>query len=55
MKSCHDAENQYHRDAIAVLRRDYDRNRARLSVLLGLGIDKSISENTRQAESMFRG
>jgi site-specific DNA recombinase len=43
MKAGHEAETQFHRDAIAGLRREYDQVRARLAVLLDLRLDKSIT------------
>jgi hypothetical protein len=43
MKASHEAENQFHRDAIAGLRREYDQVRDRLAVLLDLRLDKSIT------------
>ena len=43
MKASHEAENQFHRDAITRLRHEYDRVRGRLAVLLDLRLDKSIT------------
>jgi len=45
MKASHEAENQYHQDAIAGLRREYDQVRERLAVLLDLRLDESITAN----------
>ncbi len=45
MKVGHEAENQFHRDAIGGLRREYDQVRDRLAMLLDLRLDKSITQN----------
>ena len=45
MKASHEAENQFHRDTIASLRREYDQVRERLAVLLDLRLDKSITQD----------
>ena len=45
MKASHEAENQFHRDTIAGLRREYDQVRERLAVLLDLRLDKSITQD----------
>jgi site-specific DNA recombinase len=45
LKAGHEAENQFHRDAIEGLRRDYDRARGKLDVLLNLRLDQSITQN----------
>jgi site-specific DNA recombinase len=45
MKAGHEAENQFHRDAIEGLRREYDLVRDRLATLLDLRLDKSITQN----------
>jgi hypothetical protein len=45
LKAGHEAENQFHRDAIESLRLDHDRARARLDVLLNLRLDQSITQN----------
>ncbi len=45
MKASHEAENQFHRDAIAGLRREYDQTRDKLAVLLDLRLDKSITQD----------
>jgi hypothetical protein len=39
------AENQFHQDAIAGLRREYDQIRDKLAVLLDLRLDKSITQD----------
>jgi site-specific DNA recombinase len=44
MRVSHDAEDQFHRDAIAGLRREQDRVRERLSTLLDLRLDQSITQ-----------
>src|SRR5262249_9126341 len=43
MKAGHQAENQFHQDAIDGLRREYDQVRERLATLLDLRLDKSIT------------
>jgi hypothetical protein len=43
MKASHEAENQFHRDAMVGLRRECDQVRDRLAVLLDLRLDKSIT------------
>ncbi len=43
MKASHAAENQFHLDAIAGLRREYDQVRDKLATLLDLRLDKSIT------------
>lgn len=45
MKTSHDAETQFHRDAIVGLRRDYDQTMERLATLLDLRLDKSITQD----------
>jgi site-specific DNA recombinase len=45
MKAGHEVENQFHRDAIEGLRREYDLVRDRLATLLDLRLDKSITQN----------
>ncbi len=45
MKANHAAENQFHIDTIAGLRREADQNRERLSTLLDLVLDKSITRD----------
>ena len=45
MRASHEAENQFHRDTIAGLRRDYDQVRERLAVLLDLRLDQSITQD----------
>ena len=45
MKAGHEAENQFHRDAIEGLRREFDRFRDRLATLLDLRLDKSITQD----------
>ena len=45
MKASHEAENQFHRDAIAGPRRKYDQTRDKLAVLLDLRLDKSITQD----------
>ena len=45
MKASHDAENQFHRDTIASLRREHDQVRDRLAILLDLRLDKSITQD----------
>lgn len=45
MKAGHEAENQFHRDAIDGLLREYDQVRERLATLLDLRLDKSITQN----------
>ena len=45
MKASHEAENQFHRDAIAGLRREHDHTRDKLAVLLDLRLDKSITQD----------
>jgi hypothetical protein len=45
MKAGHEAENQFHQDAIDALRREYDQLRDRLSTLLDQRLDKSITQD----------
>ena len=45
MKAGHKAENQFHRDAIEGLRREFDQLRERLAMLLDLRLDKSITQD----------
>jgi hypothetical protein len=45
MKAGHEAENQFHQDAINALRHEYDQLRDRLATLLDLRLDKSITQN----------
>ena len=45
MKAGHEAETQFHGEAIEGLRREHDRGRARLDVLLNLRLDQSITQN----------
>jgi len=45
MKASHEAENQFHLDAINGLRREYDQTRDRLSTLLDLRLDQSITQD----------
>jgi DNA invertase Pin-like site-specific DNA recombinase len=45
LRASHEAENQFHKDAIAGLRRDYDQSRDRLATLLDLRLDKSITQD----------
>ena len=45
MKASHAAENRFHTDAIAQLRKDQDGARERLGTLLDLRLDKSITQN----------
>ena len=45
MKAGHEAENQFHRDAIEGLRRKFDQPRERLATLLDLRLDKSITQD----------
>jgi site-specific DNA recombinase len=45
MKAGHEAENQFHRDAIEGLRREFDQLRERLATLLDLRLDKSITQD----------
>ena len=54
MKASHEAENQFHRDAIAGFRHEYDQVRDRLAVLLDLRLDKSITgaEYDRKAREL---
>jgi hypothetical protein len=40
MKAGHQAENQFHQEAIDALRREYDQVRERLATLLDLRLDK---------------
>jgi hypothetical protein len=54
MKASHEAENQFHRDAIAGLRREYDQTRDKLAVLLDLRLDKSITRRIRQKGALRR-
>ena len=43
MKASHAVENQFHLDAVAGLRREYDQVRDKLAMLLDLRLDKSIT------------
>ena len=45
MKAAHEAENQFHRDAIEGLRREFDQVRERLATLLDMRLDKSITQD----------
>ncbi|MGA9009297.1 MAG: hypothetical protein WB495_21015 [Xanthobacteraceae bacterium] len=45
MKAGHEAENQFHREAIDGLRREYDQILERRDTLLDLRLDKSITQN----------
>jgi hypothetical protein len=45
MKAGHEAENQFHREAIQGLRREYDQIRDRLATLLDLRLDRSITQD----------
>ena len=45
MKAGHEAENEFHRDAIVGLRREYDQLRDKLATLLDLRLDKSITQD----------
>lgn len=45
MKVSHEAENQFHRDTIAGLRREYDQVRERLGILLDVRLDQSITQD----------
>jgi len=45
MKTSHDAENRFHRDVIAGLQREEERIRERLSTLLDLRLDQSITQH----------
>lgn len=45
LKFGHEAENQFHRDAIEGLRREHDQVRDRLATLLDLRLDRSITQN----------
>ena len=45
LKASHGAERQFHLDAIAGLRRDYDRTNEKLATLLDLRLDKSITRD----------
>ena len=45
MRAGHEAEKQFHRDAVAGLRREYDQVRDRLAVLLDLRLDRSITQD----------
>ena len=45
MKAGHEAENQFHRDAIEGLRREYDQLRDRLATLLDVRLDRSITQD----------
>jgi site-specific DNA recombinase len=45
MKAGHETENEFHRDAIEGLRREYDQLRNRLDMLLDLRLDKSITQD----------
>jgi hypothetical protein len=44
LRASHEAEDQFHRDAIEGLRRDLDRTRERLATLLDLRLDQSITQ-----------
>jgi len=44
MKAGHEAENQFHRDAIEGLRGEFDQLRERLAMLLDLRLDQSITQ-----------
>jgi site-specific DNA recombinase len=45
MRASHDVEKQFHGDAIAALRRDYDRVQQKLAALLDMRLDKSITQD----------
>lgn len=45
LKAGHEAENQFHTDAIAELRRGYDHTRERLSILLDMRLAGSITQS----------
>ncbi len=45
LKASHEAENQFHRDAITGFRRDHDRIRDQLAVLLDMRLDRSITQS----------
>ncbi len=45
MKASHDAENHYHTEAIQRLRTEADQNRLRLSTLLDMRLDQSITRD----------
>jgi hypothetical protein len=45
MRASHDAERQYHNDAIVALRRDYDRVHDKLAALLDMRLDKKITQD----------
>jgi len=45
MRASHEAEKQFHSDAIVALRRDYDRARDKLAALLDMRLDKSITQD----------
>jgi len=45
MKSGHETENQFHREAIEGLRREHDKVRDRLSTLLDMRLDQSITQD----------
>jgi site-specific DNA recombinase len=45
MKASHEAENQFHLDTIAGLRREYDQVRERLGILLDVRLDQSITQD----------
>jgi hypothetical protein len=45
LKASHEAENQFHSDAIAALRREHDQIRDRLAVLLDMRLDRSITQS----------
>lgn len=54
MKASHAAENQFHLDAIAGLRREYDQVRDKLATLLDMRLDQSITgkEYDRKARDL---
>jgi site-specific DNA recombinase len=45
MKASHAVENQFHRDAVDGLRREYDQVRNKLATLLDLRLDQSITQD----------
>jgi site-specific DNA recombinase len=45
MRASHDAEKQFHRDAIVALRHDHDRAQDKLGALLDMRLDKSITQD----------
>jgi DNA invertase Pin-like site-specific DNA recombinase len=45
MRASHEAQKQFHRDAIVALRRDYDRAQDKLAALLDMRLDKSITQD----------